>query len=726
VNPPPEANPARPTETVVSAQAAELFLNRELSWLEFNRRVLHQAVDDRTPLLERLRFLAIFSSNLDEFFMKRVGGLKRQVSAGVGGRGRHGMPPAQQLAMIRRIVLPLLAEQAHCFTRQLKPALAAQGIGLLGWDGLTPAERRAAQDYYRTNVHPVLTPLAVDPGHPFPFISNLSTSLGVLLRHPAQEGDLFARVKVPQVLPSWIRLETDASQGQYRYVSVIDLIRHNLDELFPGMTVVDALPFRITRNADIERDEEDAEDLLEMIADELRQRRIEKVVRLELGPSPNERLAQFLREELELEEADVYALPGLLDYTGLHAVADADRPALRYAPWAPQVPPEFADEGTDLFAVIRRGDVLLHHPYESFAASVERFVGAAAVDPRVLAIKMTLYRTGDDSPFVNTLIRAAESGKQVICLLELKARFDEQRNIEIAQRLEAAGVHVVYGLVGLKTHTKTTLIVRREADGVCCYAHVGTGNYHVQTARLYTDLGLLTADPTLTSDLVELFNHLTGRSIPRPFGSLLVAPLNMKERFLQLIEREVDNRAAGLPAAIVAKMNSLEDRDVIRALYRASAAGVPADLIVRGFCCLRPGVPGLSENIRVTSVIGRFLEHSRIFHFRNGAEDPVDGDFYFGSADWMYRNLLARVEAVTPVRLRGHRQKCWEILQILLADRRQAWDMQPDGSYELRRPAAEDEGPAREGSHQTLMDLTRQRCAGGREQPLATPERHGG
>ena len=690
-----------------------LFLNRDLGWLEFNRRVLSLALDGRTPLLERVRFLSIFSSNLDEFFQKRVGGLKRQVAAGVAPRRRDDFSPTRLLAMVRQTVLPLLAQQAHCFEEEIRPALAANGIDLLAWDGLAAVEREAAARYFKANVYPVLTPLAVDPGHPFPFISNLSTSLGVILRHPAHGQELFARVKVPSMLPAWIRLETSAHPDRHRFVSLTDLISHNLADLFPGMQIVDTMPFRVTRNADIERDEEDADDLLELIEEEVQQRRMAGAVRLEHGRAPNPRMLEFLCEELELAGSDVYAQPALLDFTGLQVPAGLNRPDLKYERWSPVVPPELAGGESDIFAVMRRGDLLIHHPYESFEASVERFIHAAAADPQVLAIKMTVYRTGDESPFVRTLIRAAEAGKQVICLLELKARFDEERNIQLAQALEEAGVHVVYGIVGLKTHTKCALVVRREAEGLCCYAHVGTGNYHTQTAKLYTDLGLLTCDADLTAELVELFNYLTGRSLRAEYSRLLVAPINMKDRFLALIARETGHAAAGRPSGIVAKMNSLEDRDIVLALYEASRDGVPVDLIVRGFCCLRPGVPGLSENVRVVSVLGRFLEHSRIFHFRNGAADPLDGDWYLGSADWMERNLQARVEAVTPVLDRALRERCRQIMDVMRADRRQAWDMRPDGSYVLRRPGPEDTGPAALGTHQALMDLARGRARSG-------------
>jgi len=702
VAPPSDAPPE-------SGVPAAEFLNREVSWLEFNRRVLHEALDERTPLLERVRFLGIFTSNLDEFFMKRVGGLKRQVAAGVVSRTHDGLTPAEQLAAIRRTVLPMLVDQAEGYTRQVRPALAQKGVHLLEWKDLTAADREAADRYFRTNVFPVLTPLAVDPGHPFPFISNLSTSLGVTLRHPDREAPMFARVKVPEVLPAWVPLETAEGTGTHRFVSLMDMIRANLDALFPDMAVVNVMPFRLTRNADVEREEEDADDLLSMIEQELRRRRFEKVVRLEHGPAPDLWMLRFLMQELGLSDADVYELPAELNYAGLGPISQLPMPDLKHTPWTPQVPTALADEAVDIFSVIRRGDLLVHHPYESFGASVERFVRAAADDPDVLAIKMTLYRTGDDSPFIRILIEASEAGKQVVCLVELKARFDESRNIYWAQALEKAGVHVVYGVVGLKTHTKTTLVVRREPEGLRCYAHIGTGNYHVETAKLYTDLSLLTASPDLTEDLVELFNFLTGRSLKHVYRKLLVAPIHMKEAFHAKIEREIAHRQAGRPARIIAKMNSLEDRSIVRALYRASQAGVPIDLIVRGFCCLKPGVPGLSETIRVTSVIGRFLEHSRIFYFQNGAADPLDGDFLIGSADWMYRNLLARVEAVAPIEARPCRQTCWEILDIMLRDQRQAWDLKPDGTYVQRTPSPGADPSALLGTHQALMDLARKR-----------------
>ncbi len=684
------------------------FLNRDLSWLEFNRRVLHEAEDERTPLLERVKFLGIFTSNLDEFFMKRVWQLKRQAAAGVLIPSPDGLTPAQQLSAIRRIVRDLATRQADVYTRQIRPALTASGIHLLAWDQLADAERADANAFFTRNVFPILTPLAVDPGHPFPFMSNLSESLGVILHHPDHGENLFARIKVPETLPRWIALPApNPADGQFRFVSLYDMIRHNLGDLFPEMRVVDVMPFRITRNADIELNDDDTDDLRELVTQELRQRRFGTVVRLEHGPDPNPWVLDFLTHELELSDDDVYELSGELDYQELRPLWDLNLPPLRYEPWTPLVPTALLDEEADIFALIRRGNILVHHPYESFTASVERFVKAAAGDPKVLAIKMTLYRTGDDSPFLHTLIQAAEAGKQVVCLVELKARFDEERNIVIARKLEKAGVHVVYGVLGYKTHTKTTLVVRQDSDGIRCYAHIGTGNYHVQTSKLYTDVGLLTSDPGITQDLVELFHYLTGRSLKRTYNKLLVAPVNMRSKFLEFIDAEIEHVRAGGSGYILAKMNSLEDRKVVRALYRASAAGVRIDLIVRGFCCLRPGVPGLSENIRVISVIGRFLEHSRIWHFRHGESDSLGGRFYIGSADWMYRNLMSRVEAVAPIEDRPLRERLWEVLQIMLHDHRQAWDMDPNGHYTQRTPTSSDDT----GTHQTLMTLYRQRTA---------------
>jgi polyphosphate kinase len=714
----PVAGSATTTTTTRSSQAdiAGRFLDRDLSWLEFNRRVLHEALDARTPLLERLRFLGIFTSNLDEFFMKRAASLRRQTARGVTvatvaaaaatpTAADNGHPSETVFAAVRRTVLALLRQQAECFTMSVRPALAEHGIHLLDWADLAEPERETARQYFQASVFPVLTPLAVDPGSPFPFISNLSTSLAVVLHHPDRGENLFARVKVPEVLPKWIQVGS-AGPGVLRYVSLCELIRQHLCDLFPDMGIADVMAFRLTRNADVERDEEDADDLRELIRAELKQRRFERAVRLEHGPEPNPWILEFLMNELELSPEDVYELPGQLDYDDLRAVAELNVPRLRYPPWTPVTPPRLTDEDTDIFSIVRSGggDLLVHHPYESFTASVERFISTAAADPKVLAIKMTLYRTSDASPFVNALTRAAEGGKQVACLIELKARFDEARNIGIASALEKSGVHVLYGIVGLKTHCKAALVVREEADGIRCYAHVGTGNYHAQTARVYTDLGLITCDAAITRDVVELFHYLTGRSLQRRYRRLLVAPVNMRQRVLELINREAAHAAAGRPARIIAKVNALEDEKVGEALYDASRAGVQVDLIVRGFCTLRPGVKGMSQTIRVRSIVGRFLEHSRIFHYRNGADDPVDGEFFIGSADWMHRNLLGRVEAVVPIDRRPNRERLWQVLQVMLDDRRQAWEMRPDGTYQ--RPT-DTNGSAGPGTHESLMTLTR-------------------
>ena len=693
----------------ISLTDSSRFLNRDLQWLEFNRRVLFQAIDPRNPLLERVRFLAITASNLDEFFMKRIGGLKRRRALGLGGQAWEPLPPERQLAELREVVLELVALQTRCFREDVTPQLAQEGIEILGWDALSDDEREAAERWYRANVFPILTPLAVDPGHRFPFISNLSVSIGVLLRRAGETEELFARVKVPEVPTRLYDLG-----DKRRFVPVQEIIQHNLDDLFPGMEILEILPFRVTRNADLEEDNEDAEDLLEHIEQQLRERRFARSVRLEIGGQAESRIVRFILDELDLEDEDVYVTDPILDYGILDGIADIEIPELRFTPWRPTVPRSLDGDEGDILAATRAGDLLVHMPYESFDATVERFVEQAAADPRVLCIKQTLYRTSGDSPFIPALIRAAESGKQVAVLVELRARFDEARNIHWARKLEDAGVHVAYGVVGLKTHTKTVLVVRQESAGIRCYAYVGTGNFNSKTAKLYEDIGLFTCDPAITEDLVSLFNYMTGRSRQREYNKLLVAPTTMKDSFIELIDREILLANAGRPARIVCKMNQLEDREITDALYRASQAGVRVDCIVRGFCCLRAGVTGLSENIRVVSVIGRFLEHSRIFWFGGGREDPLDGDFFIGSADWMYRNLHNRVEATTPVEDRALRERLWEVLSIELNDHRQAWEMRKDGTYALRDSSslAEDD-PRMEGTHARLMRITRERIGGG-------------
>ncbi|MGE3108442.1 MAG: polyphosphate kinase 1 [Phycisphaerales bacterium] len=686
------------------AIGASRTLNRDLSWLEFNRRVLHQATDERTPLLERVRFLAIFSSNLDEFVMKRLGALKRRIKQGVAGPDQDGLPAGVLLSAMRATTRELQARQREIYENDVKPALRRQGIEILEYADLTEGEREWVEGWHRANVFPVLTPLSVDPGHRFPFISNLSRNFGVLLSEPGRFEPLFARVKVPSVLPQWVMLPESlpagvgapAPAGKGRFLSLRDVIKHNLDDLFPGMQITEVVAFRVTRDAEPEADEQDDDDdddadtLIEQVEEQLRRRRFANTVRLEIGPGASETMRGHLSEQLELEPEDIDERAGVLDYTTMTEIAELPRADLQWPTWTPVVHKRLEEEHADIFSVIRRGDLLVHHPYESFEASAVRFISEAARDPNVLAIKQTIYRTSGDSTFVSSLVRAAESGKQVAVLVELRARFDEQRNVKFARMLEKAGAHVAYGVVGFKTHCKAALVVRREENGIRTYAHLGTGNYHPRTAQLYTDLGLFTCNPAVTDDVIEMFNLLTGRSRQDTFETVLVAPLNMKSRFIAMIDREIQvarQHASGtskVGGRIVAKMNALADQDVTEKLYEASQAGVDITLMVRGFCCLRPGVPGLSENVRVMSVVGRFLEHSRFFHFGAGRADPLDGEWYIASADWMYRNLNNRVEAACPVTDRESRAKLWQIATIMLQDARSAWDLRSDGSYELR------------------------------------------
>ncbi len=696
---------SKETRSRRSALLREAWVDRDLSWLEFNRRVLHEALDERTPLLERLKFLAIFTSNLDEFYMKRVGAMRTRAYASrnpVLVEDFHA-----HMQRLRAALFPMLVEQAACF-EGLRGLLAGRGVRLARWVDLDEAQRAEASEYFEHHVSPALTPLSLDPSHPFPFMSNLSTSWGFVLRDPDSPDAINVRVKVPTTLPQWIALRAGVGEGERCYVALQELVRENAYKLFPGVTIEHATLFRVSRNADIAIEEDTDNSIRELVEEQLRQRRFQPVVRLEFGEDPRAEVRDGLMGRFELRDSDVFELSGPLDYTSLFQIAALPVPELRDPPWSPLVPPGL-DEEADLFAVIRAGDVLVHHPYESFDATVERFIRDAANDPATTTIKMTVYRLGDDTPFVRSLIKAAENGKQVACLVELKARFDEERNLHWANELQKAGDHVIYGMRGLKTHTKLALVVRREGDGLRTYAHVGTGNYHVKTARMYTDYGLFTCDPAITREVVNLFHHLTGYSRAPRFERLLVAPLNMRERFVELIRREVEHRRAGRPARIVAKMNQLEDLPVCEALAEASQAGVPVDLIVRGFCCLRPGVAGWTENLRVRSVIGRFLEHGRLFHFANGHEDPLEGEFYIGSADWMDRNLSRRVEAVAPVMVRALRERLWEDLQVQLEDRRNAWQMQPDGSYLQLRAEKSDSKVARDGTHATHMKRTKAR-----------------
>ena len=657
--------------------ASPAIYNRELSWLDFNWRVLYEALDERNPLLERLKFVAITSSNLDEFFRKRVGGLKRQHAAGVANLTLHGWTPDLQMRLIARHVRAMVQCQTHALLNEILPGLRAEGMRLVTYDELPANQQEELSAFFRKEIYPILTPLAVDPGHPFPFISNLSLSLAVEMRDPVNGEIRFARVKVPSNRARWVTVNDSLD-----FVPLEQVITHNLALLFPGMELIATYPFRVTRNADIARSEEEADDLLQMISEELRERRFAPIVRLEVAESMPDDIRAILMQEMELLHTDVYNHEGPLGVADLLPLTDVNLPHLKNQPWTPQTHPAFSGVGSqtrpaDIFSIIRKGDVLVHHPYHSFATSTQAFIEAAARDPQVLAIKQTLYRTSADSPVGRALILAAERGKQVAVLVELKARFDEERNIEWAQTLEDAGVHVAYGLVGLKTHTKTTLVVREEEDGIQVYAHIGTGNYNPKTAGLYTDLGLLTARPEVGADLMDLFNFLTGYSRQRHFRRLLVAPVNMRDRFVEMIDTEAANALAGRPCGITAKMNGLDDVVIVLALYRASQAGVPIRLIVRGNCRIQPGIAGISDNIEVVSVIGRFLEHHRIYSFINNGQ-PV---YYIGSADWMSRNLIDRVEAIVPVEEPALQEQLQRILDCCLEDRRQSWTLQSDGLY---------------------------------------------
>jgi polyphosphate kinase len=663
-----------------------LFFNRELSWLEFNARVLNEAFDERNPLLERLKFLSIFSTNLDEFYMVRVAGLRRQVAAGVTTAAADGLSPQPALDAIERRVRELLAQAHEYLHERLLPALHDKGIRLVRMTDLSPSEWNTVDQFFESEVFPVLTPLAVDPGHPFPYVSNLSLSLAVEIRDPDRGVDHFARVKVPKSLPRWVAF----GRGN-QFVPLEEVIGANLGSLFPGMQVLGWWAFKVTRYSDLELDKtvDEPEDLLAMIEEQVFQRRFGEVVRLEVQDDMPRHIRALILEELQeaellpgllLADRDMFEGGPLLELGDLMSIAGLDIPELHDPPFVPAVPPAVRDATRSIFDVIRERDLLVHHPYESF-------LDAACGDDHVLAIKLTLYRTSGDTAIVRALTEAAQKGKQVAVLVELQARFDEANNITWARTLENFGVHVAYGLPGLKTHAKVALVVRREADGIRRYVHIGTGNYNTKTARTYTDLGLFTASPSIGADLSDLFNSLTGFSRQRVYRKLLVAPGNMRDRLLELISNETNAAREGKSAQIIAKLNALVDPGIIAALYEASQAGVDIDLIVRGICCLRPGVPGVSERIRVISIVGRFLEHSRLFYFRNSAEDR----YFLGSADWMPRNLDRRVEAVTPVEDRALHPRLRGLLDTCLADNRQAWELCADGSYVQRTPGDEPE-----------------------------------
>ena len=671
------------------------FFDRELSWLKFNKRVLELAQDETIPIIERASFAAIFASNLDEFFMVRVAGLKRRIDTGIAVTSASGLSPRQQMRAISEQAHRLQDEHAHYVVDTILPELAKQNIQLLGWDKLTIAEQERLSRYFRQQVFPVLTPLAVDPAHPFPYISGGSINLAVLVENPASGKSHFARVKIPDNLDRLVPVddmtEDEAEDVCYGFITMENLIIAHLETLFPGMIIKEARSFRVTRNEDIEVEEDDAENLLNAIEKELLRRRFGPPIRLEISDETSPFLSQLLADQMGVTPDEVYRLPAPLDATVLFELGGIDRPDLKFPPFVPTTNRQIAEvessRAQDIFAAIRERDILLHHPYDSFSTSVQAFLAQAAADPKVLAIKQTLYRTSSNSPIIDALIDAAQAGKQVLALVELKARFDEDANIAWARKLERAGVHVVYGIVGLKTHCKLSLVVRQEADGLTRYCHVGTGNYNPKTARQYTDLGLLTCDPVVGQDMTKLFNQLSGYAPKSSFHRLLVAPRTVRSGLIQRIRREEEAARAGKEAWIKIKVNSIVDEKTIDALYRASQAGVKIDIVERGICSLKPGVPGLSDNIRVRSILGRFLEHSRIYAFANSdgpqiGEGPVSGpEVWIGSADLMHRNLDRRVEALVRITAPEQVQELIDYVVLQMADTTSSWHMQPDGTY---------------------------------------------
>jgi polyphosphate kinase len=663
---------------VAATKVGDRYFNRELSWLDFNARVLALAEDDRTPLLERMKFLAIFASNLDEFFMVRVAGLHRRLQTGLPARGADQLPPRTQLEMVAERTAELMARHASLFTKVIRPEMDSVGIKILSWSDLNKKDHERLRAYFRDNVFPVLTPLAVgDPAHPFPYISGLSLNLAAVVRDPETGQQLFARVKVPNNVPRFITVAQDGKE--VRFLPLEELIANQLGQLFSGMLVVEHHLFRVTRNADLEIDEDRDEDLIEAMERELARRRFGPPVRLEVASTMSDNVLQTLVEELEVDQHDVQRIPGLLDLAALWQLYELARPELKDPSFVPATHPRLleGEKTRSVFNILRDGDILVHHPYHSFSTSVQRFIEQAAADPHVLAIKQTLYRTSGDSPIVDALVAAAEAGKQVVVLVEVKARFDEEANIGWARKLERAGCHVVYGMVGLKTHCKTALVVREETGHIRRYCHIGTGNYNPKTARLYEDFGMLTADPEVGADLTDLFNTLTGYSRQTAYRRLLVAPHGIRSGILERIDREIEHAKAGAPALIQIKANSLVDEQVVDALYRASEAGVRVDLIIRGMCTLRPGVPGMSENIRVRSILGRFLEHSRAFRFGNNGES----EFWIGSADMMPRNLDARVEAMIQVVDPVAQQELGRVISEAMSEEHEAFELRPDGTW---------------------------------------------
>lgn len=688
------------TEDLLKKKGADYFMNYELSWLKFNWRVLAQAEDPNVPLLERIKFIGIVCSNLDEFFQKRVGGLKRQLHAGVTELSVDGRTPEQQLKEIRKEVLKMIRAYRRCYFKKLLPQLEKEGVKIVLFKNLSDELKEEAVEYFESQLYPIITPLAVDEAHPFPFISNKSRSLAVKLKSPGSDDIHFARIKIPSNRPRWIKLKSEKKQTVL--VSISDIIIQMIERFFSGMEILSANLFRVTRNAELGRQDEEADDLLEMIEDELRERRFAEIVRLEIDENMPKDMKQYLMKNLNIKKKDLIEMDGpigLADCTQLYDLEGL--PNLRFQKWVPALHPvlrhEMEEESPNIFDVIGKGDFMVHHPYHSFETSTQRFVEEAASDPDVLAIKQTMYRTSSDSPLMHALIRAAEEGKQVAVLVELKARFDEERNISWAQKLEKAGVHVSYGIAGLKIHSKLTMVVREQGGELQRYVHIGTGNYHPHTAQLYEDLGFFTSDKKIASDVTDVFNLLTGYAPNQSYKKLLVAPRYMRGVIGEMIENEIAAAKEGKKARIIAKMNSLEDPQTIQLLYKASQAGVEIDMIVRGVCRLIPGKKGMSENIKVHSIIGRFLEHSRCYYFYSGGDER----YWIGSADWMHRNLDARVEILTPIEDAGLKRYLWFMLNIYLSDNQQRWIMQPDGDYKKAEKKKDGEEVS---THHILME----------------------
>lgn len=697
----PEAPPAATAAAVDDQLPENRYLNRELSWLDFNARVLALAADTSLPLLERAKFLAIFASNLDEFYMVRVAGLKRRDEMGLSVRSADGLSPREQLRRIGERTRQISLRQAQVFLESVRPALAEEGISIVTWAELTDAERSELSTYFHEQVFPVLTPLAVDPAHPFPFVSGLSLNLAITVKSPDDGGEHFARIKVPDNVDRFVELKGgNGDTDVVRFLPTEELIAAFLPVLFPGMEIVEHHVFRITRNADMQVEEDRDEDLLQALERELARRRFGSPVRLEVADDMTEHMLELLLRELDVDPGDVVQVPGLLDLSSLWQVYGVDRPALKDRPFVPATHPAFGERETpkSIFATLRDGDVLVHHPYDSFSTSVQRFIEQAAADPNVLAIKQTLYRTSGDSPIVNALIDAAQAGKQVVALVELKARFDEQANIKWARTLEDAGVHVVYGLIGLKTHCKTCLVVRREGSTIRRYCHIGTGNYNPKTARLYEDVGLLTAAPDIGADLTDLFNSLTGYSRKLNYRNLLVAPYGVRRGIIERIDREIEAHRQSGNGRIRLKANALVDEQVIDALYRASQAGVRVEVVVRGICALKPGAEGFSENIVVRSILGRFLEHSRVFHFN------AINEFFIGSADMMHRNLDRRVEVLAQVKDPRLTAYLDEVFESAMDPSTRCWELGPDGHW----TASPQDGRQVRDHQVWLMELHRQ------------------